>query len=279
MIEFFSIIFLFSGLIVASYYDLKTTEIPDKFAYFLLVLSVLLFFLYHLNLRDLETFKKSLVSSLLVSGLAFLMYFFGHWGLGDSFLLSSASFSFFYSPLKKTFINPQIDYLFNVFIVGVFYILLYTFLISFRNKYVKKSLKEKLKKEGKKIFLFSVFLFVNFSLLSLILLSKILISLVLIPTIFTVGIIVLWIYLKTCEKLFIKKVSVKKLKIGDVLLESKRWDGIDRNTIKEIKKKGKKYVYVKSGIAFAPVFLISLILTVFFGNLYLMIIKSLYFLL
>jgi len=278
MIEFISLLILFCGLAIASYYDLKTTEIPDRLAYALLALGIILFFSYHFTMKNWEVFKTSLISSLILLAIGFGMYFFGHWGLGDSFLLASSGFLFFSNPTNKVFINPQIDYLFNVFLVGIFYVLFYSFLVFLRNEKFPKIFSEEIKKQAKWILVFLAFLIVFFSVLSFITFKKVFSIQSAFSILIAFLLTILWIYLKSGEKLFVKKIKIEELKVGDVLLESKRWDGIDKKTLEKIRKSGKKYVYIKTGIAFAPVFLLALIFTLLFGNLYLSFLKMILFL-
>ncbi|MEM5784482.1 MAG: A24 family peptidase [Candidatus Aenigmatarchaeota archaeon] len=83
-----------------------------------------------------------------------------------------------------------------------------------------------------------------------------------------------WFSKNGIEKIFIKKINSKNLKVGDVLgedikslnLSSKRIKGLTETDIKKIQKL-KKYVKIKDGVRFGPVFPISIIITYYFGNL------------
>jgi len=76
------------------------------------------------------------------------------------------------------------------------------------------------------------------------------------------------IYGKLVEKIcFIKRVPVSKLKIGDVLLENKLWEGISAAELRKIRKQ-KKYVWIKEGVRFAGVFPITLLLYHFQGCMF-----------
>ncbi|MEM5875380.1 MAG: prepilin peptidase [Candidatus Aenigmatarchaeota archaeon] len=267
MIEIISLIILFFGLLIASYYDLKTTEIPDKFAYIFLSIGVILF-IVNSYINNFNNFIDNFIISLLISTIGFIMYFFGQWGLGDSFLLASSTFFLFFKTSKSFFIYPQLDFFSNLIIVGSFYIPLYSLPGFLRDKKAKKLFINRVKEFSSRI-LFLIFLFsILFLVISFYLLKQIFIRPLIFVVTFTLFLNYLWIYLKACEKMFIKRIKVNELKVGDVLLESKRWDGIDKKEIEKIKKARKKYVYIKNGVAFAPVFLISLIVTLLIGNLY-----------
>jgi prepilin signal peptidase PulO-like enzyme (type II secretory pathway) len=86
-------------------------------------------------------------------------------------------------------------------------------------------------------------------------------------SIFSLALFFLWIFVKTVEDVaFKKRILVSKLKVGDVLFESKVWEGISEKELKKIKASGKKFVWIKEGVRFAPVFPLALILTLLYGN-------------
>ncbi|MFH7880647.1 MAG: prepilin peptidase [Candidatus Aenigmatarchaeota archaeon] len=278
MIELISLIILFLGLVYASYYDLKTTEIPDLFAYIFLALALFLFFFYG-YLNNFNNFLNNFFISLTISLIGFLMYFFGQWGLGDSFLLAASSFYLFFKIPKSFLIYSQLDFFTNVIIVGAFYIPIYMLPKFLRDKKAKNFFILSVKKNFvKNIFLIIITLIVFLSI-SFLFFNQFLIKPAIFILTFSLFLTLLLFYLKSCEKILIKKILVKNLKPGDVLLESKRWDGIDKECIERIKRSGKKYVYIKNGVAFSPVFLISLVITLLYGNLYFHILRIFFFLL
>jgi prepilin signal peptidase PulO-like enzyme (type II secretory pathway) len=90
----------------------------------------------------------------------------------------------------------------------------------------------------------------------------------LLPLVLFVSLILLWKFVKVVEDVgFKKRISVSKLKVGDVLLESKRWDGITEAELRKIKKSGKKFVTIKTGVRFGPVFSLALLFTFFYGDI------------
>ena len=73
-------------------------------------------------------------------------------------------------------------------------------------------------------------------------------------------------YAKSIEnKAFTRKIPTNKLKLGDVLVSDK-WRGLTKKDINQIKK-SKKFVYIKEGIRFAPVFVITVLVTALYGGL------------
>jgi prepilin signal peptidase PulO-like enzyme (type II secretory pathway) len=85
--------------------------------------------------------------------------------------------------------------------------------------------------------------------------------------IITLGIYLLLKFVKVVEEVgFKKRISVSKLKVGDVLAEEKFWKGINEKEIEKIKKSGKKFVWIKEGVRFAPTFFLALIFTLYYGD-------------
>ena len=83
----------------------------------------------------------------------------------------------------------------------------------------------------------------------------------------TFGFFLFWKFAKTVENVgFKKKISVSKLREGDVLESSRIWEGITKEQLRKIKNSGKKYVKIKDGVRFAPSFSLALIFTYFQGD-------------
>jgi len=86
------------------------------------------------------------------------------------------------------------------------------------------------------------------------------------PLIAILALFVIWKFTKSVEEVgFKKRIPVSKLKVGDVLLESKKWEGITKKELKKIKR-SRKYVTVKEGVRFAPSFVLALLFTLYFGD-------------
>ncbi len=266
MFEFLLLFIAFAGTLIASYYDLRTTEIPDLLPIFMIISGILINFSNFLLTKNLENFFLSLLNGILFAAIGFSLYFSGQWGGGDAFLLTAIGFLI----PKNFFIQSDLPFFFtfltNLFFLGSLYMIIYSIIHALKNKSVMKDFKKQIEKFS----LFLVILFFSFFGISLAL-SQILFKIIDIKTSFltsiiTLVLILIWMFSKSVEKSFVKRIPISQLKVGDVLLESKRWDGITEKEIKEIKKSGKKYVYVKSGVCFAPAFFIALIFTFLYGN-------------
>lgn len=242
---FISLIFL----TIASYQDLKTTEINDLLLYAFLIFSILINVLEGLLSKNFEIIINSLLNGIFASFIAFLLYYFGFWGAGDSFLLSSICFLNILN--RKAFF---LVYFLILGIVGFVYGIFYSLFLFIKNrKKIKFQTNEK-----KIIFLSSISfcLFLLFSLFS---------KLFLIPFFLFLFITFSIFFNKIERDWMIKKIATKNLKVGDVLLESKKWVGITESELRKIRKKY-KFVYIKEGIRFAPSFLISFIVYLIFES-------------
>jgi prepilin signal peptidase PulO-like enzyme (type II secretory pathway) len=81
------------------------------------------------------------------------------------------------------------------------------------------------------------------------------------------GFFLLWKFVKTVENVgFKRKIPMPQLKVGDVPLDYKIWEGITEKELKKIKGSGKKYVWIKEGVRFAPAFPLALIFTILVGD-------------
>ena len=68
------------------------------------------------------------------------------------------------------------------------------------------------------------------------------------------------------QNLFKKKINVKDLQLGDVPVDSK-WKVMTEKELAKMKKKGGS-IWIKEGIRFAPVFIITILVSLFYGNLF-----------
>ena len=96
----------------------------------------------------------------------------------------------------------------------------------------------------------------------------------------------LWIFVKAIEKVaMLKYITPDKLTEGDWIAEEVKYKGklicspkdlgIEKKQIRQVvnlyKKKRIKKILIKEGIPFVPSFLIAFVITVFFGNLLLLV--------
>ncbi len=250
--------------IISGIWDLFTTEVPDQIPY-AMVGSGILYWAYNwLSTGNIQLFSISLFTGTLLLGLGLLMYKKGQWGAADAWVLAGIAYMI---PVYNgsVFILP---YLMNFVFVALGYVILYALLVGFQNRaIVANGLKKDLNKNSKILTLPPVAIFIALVIASAYN-SSALNYWFAAP--FSLVILVLWRYAKVIENtVFTKKISTKKLRTGDVL-EKNIWIGLTSKEIKRLKT-SKKYVTVKDGIRFVPVFTITLLLTLLGFNLFLMI--------
>ena len=244
---FFKIFISIVFLSIASYQDLKTTEISDNLLYLFLFFSIFINILESLVKNDVNILINSLMNGTFVTIFSIIFYYSGQWGAGDSFLFSSIGFL---NPFNED-ISFSFFYFLLLSFVGFFYAFLNAFSIFFlQKKKIRFSMEEK---KFLVLILFTVLF--SFSLIKF--------SLVFLFIEFLSLLVFALVFFRKIERLMIKRVAIDHLKEGDVLLEFKKWVGITKREIEELKKRGKKFVYVKEGIRFAPAFLLSFLFYVF----------------
>jgi len=274
MFGFFLLLTAFTGSMLASIWDLKTTEIPDEIPYTMMVIGLLIHSIESFLMWDYIPFLQSCVAGLSLLGLGLLMYYTGQWGGGDAKILSAIGFLL--PVLNKNSPLPfPLIYLFNVFLIGSGYMILYAIVLSLIKKEIIFRFVKDVKASSKFLFISVVMvtvlisaLFVTFNFGSYKnMLTPEFLHLVIVSVLGTTSLFLMLRFVKTVENVGFKtKIPISKLKVGDVLLESKVWDGITKEELKKIKKSGKKYVWIKEGVRFAPTFPLALAFTILYGD-------------
>jgi len=201
----------------------------------------------------------------------FFLYYTGQWGGGDAKILSSLGFLLPDFSLNKSVFPFPVSLLFNVFFLGTIYMIAYMIIFSIFNKRIFRTFLDDLRQFRRNEIFLMIAVMVS-------------ITLILIPTFPIIGffrtiysflgffslatfIYFLYKFVRIVERVgFRRKIKVSELKEGDVLEDSKIWEGLKKEEVERIKKSGKKYVTIKEGVRFAPVFFISLIFTISFGD-------------
>ena len=205
--------------------------------------------------------------------LGLLMYLLKQWGDGDAWLLGALGFLF---PDTSGFVAKHVmpfpfTLLFNFFLVSLIYLVVYSLFLGWRNRKIGKIYLSYLKGQSK-MFVFLIAVFFAFSWGSAFYLYSLspvslepTISMLLFPFFLTL-ILLFTFYAKVIEEhIFRKRINTKDLKVGDVILEG-RWRGLRKEEIAEIRRR-RKYVWVKEGVRFAPVFVFVMLISIFYGDL------------
>ncbi len=299
-INLISLFFAFIVLLVASITDIKKREVPNWLSFSFLGIVIFLKLIGFIFTFDyVEFLLFPLICFLIFYALGNLMYYGQVFGGGDIKLLFGLSVAFSSSLIYQAFnqifpfsfnqINSSfylifqnepfiVSFMLNSLAMGGIYGVLYClFLIVFSRKNQKifyKEFYQKLKlKDKESKFIFYTFICLSIIFLILSLLDKLFlffaISFLILPFLFfSVKIIE--------EKFMIKSVFPKNLSEGDWISQKFKVKnkflvpnvhGLSMKELEFIKKNYSKKVKIKEGLPFVPVFLISLIISLIFGNL------------
>ena len=272
----------FVVLLIGSFTDLKTREVPDWLNYGLIISGIGLNLLFSAVYSNSSFIINSLVGLAVFFGIAYIMFYAGQWGVGDSKMLMGLGAMI---GIDASFKTSQFIFGFfiNALFIGAVYGLLWSIFLVFKGKKkflreFNKILSEKKISAAKKIVLICVvLLLILFFLVGAGYIKVMLLSLaLLILTAFY-----LWIFAKAIEKTSMYKlVEPSKLTEGDWIVKDvfvgKEYIcgpkdlGIEKKQIKrliELYKQGRvKKILIKEGIPFVPSFLIAFAVTWVFGN-------------
>jgi len=283
MLELISAAIALIGSTIAGIWDLKTTEIPDEIPDVMIILGLTIAFIESVFTSNYSYLLSSVIYGVGFFCLGFLMYYLGQWGGGDAKILSAVGFLLPFSPIPHDYLFPfPISFLFNVFIVGAVYMLAYAFIFALINKTIVSKFAKDLKGSQKilsigSIVLLVCFLGLNWFFSVYLLGEKNILSIIYNSVLLLIGSISLFLLFKFARAVenfgFKMKIPISKLKVGDVLLDSKVFEGITEKELNKIRRSGKKHVWVKEGVRFGLAFPLALIFTLFFGDSILFLIK------
>lgn len=273
------LIVAFIGSIYAAIWDLRTTEIPDEIPHAMIAFALIFYAIQSVIESNYWIFLDSLIYGGVILALGFIMYYAGQWGGGDAKILAAIIFLL---PISNTTFPFPITYLLNVFVIGAAYMIIYSFALALMNRKIFSAFFVDVRKQKALIALGSIALFATFAVINYEILAVLsypinlayLLGNSLIPLVGFLGLYVIWRFAKAVEDVgFKKKIPISKLRIGDVLIDSKLWEGITAKQLKKIKKSGKRTVWIKEGVRFAPTFPLALAFTLIYGEFLLLILK------
>lgn len=263
---------------IAAAYDLKTTEVPNWVFYAILAAGIPLVALNAYLNSSFDMFALSGVTGLGLLALGYGMYRAGQWGGADmvllaliGFLMPSAHLGF----ASATAFPFGVSFLMNLFLVGAVYMLAYSLVFALRNGRVIKSFKDDLRGNARSMFFFCAAVFLIFAGLSwylgqmfggMVTASDSLVW-VSVPTASMLAFYVVYRFAKVVENVgFRRKIPVSQLRAGDMLMDERKLVGIEEAQVRRMKRSGKRHVWIKEGVRFAPAFPLALLFTLFFGD-------------
>lgn len=268
----YNVIFLFVlaliWIIFATIQDLKKREIANWLNFSLIIFALGFRFFYSLfSQNNFSFFYEGLIGLGIFFILGNLLYYGKLFAGGDAKLMIALGAVL---PFSENFLvntNIFILFLFIFLFIAATYSIIISLVLSFKNfKKFKKEFSIILNK-NKKLLYFPMFLGL------ILMLSGFIENLLFILGIFIFVLLYFYIYAKAVdEACMVKKIKsselregdwiYKDLKIGKRLIKA-RWSGLNKKDIRWIKK-NRRFVLIKQGIPFTPVFLISFLIFFYF---------------
>ncbi len=273
----------FIALLIGSYTDFKTREVPDWANFGLIAAGFGINLLFSIVYWKINFIIGSIVGFAVFFAIAWIMFYTGQWGGGDSKILMGLGAMIGIDVFSKE-IPFLADFLINALVIGALYGILWSFLLIAKNrkKFIKSFRKLNSSKKiilAKKIVLVLFFVFVLIALLAPGTFAR-LISIYL--ALITALTFYLWVAVKAVEdSCMLKFVKPQQLTEGDWIAKEIKVDGkyiagpkdlgIEKKQIRKLiefyKKRKIRNVLIKEGIPFVPSFFIAFIVTLAFGNL------------
>jgi Flp pilus assembly protein protease CpaA len=268
-----------AALVVASYTDLKTREVPDWISYGLMFSGLGLRLLFSVSNFDWLIFLEGVAGFLLFVGVGYLMYYTGQWGGGDSKLLMGLGAII---GLKFTAFPDLLVLFVNILLTGAVYGVIWigALTILHYNKIRRNLLRSIKKVKGKSYYILAYSL--TIILLSLVISRNILtLTILFILALLPLLSLYLFLFVKVVEKVAMYKLVLPtQLTEGDWLVDNvvvggqriagPKDLGVSKIQINELirlhRQKKIKKIMIKNGIPFVPSFLIGFLITVVFGN-------------
>ena len=272
----------FLVLLIGSYTDIKTREVPDWVNFGLIGTGFGINLLFSIIFWNINFILASIIGFAIFFAIAWVMFYTGQWGGGDSKILMGLGAVIGIDFFSKQFF--LFGFLINALLLGALYGILWAVFSIFRNR--KKFVKEfKKSSKNKKIILSKRIVFILFIILILVglfipnNLVKLMMFYVAVVSVLT---FYLWISIKAVENVsMLKYVKPQQLTEGDWIAKDVKVDGkyitgpkdlgIEKKKIKkliEFYKRGKvKRILIKEGIPFVPSFFAAYVVTLIYGNL------------
>jgi Flp pilus assembly protein protease CpaA len=264
------------GFGYAAYKDLRTTEFPDWLPYAIILLAIGARGAFAFVLADWWILVSSLFMGALLLGSGLLLYYTKQWGDGDAWLFGALGFLYPSTaglPEVSVSIIPfPLIIIFNFFMLSFLYLVVYSVALGLRNKKELHTFFISLRKDIKGIGLvtagfaaacaaFGTYLF------SVGRVPPFLIYMFFVFPGFLLALLVFIRYGRFVENnLFKRQINVSDMKSGDVPADAK-WKVMTPKELAELKKRGGK-IWIKEGVRFAPVFIITVLVTLFYGSLF-----------
>lgn len=280
ILEYILLLAALVGSALAGIVDLKTTEIPDWIPHTMIGMGIAGNAAISILTGSYESIGLSLAFGIGFLAFGFFLYYTGQWGGGDAKILSSIGFLLPQLSINKSIFPFPLGFFFNVFFVGAVYMIGYTIILALSNKKIIENFLWRLKGSVKELVYLTVSIVAIIALAGFLAIKKLeFIELNQIAFFgssilgISIFMFLLWKLTKSVEEVgFKRRIRISQLKEGDVLEDSKIWEGLSKKEVEKIKKSKRGYVIIKEGVRFAPTFFLALLATLLFGDIVLLII-------
>ena len=282
MLEIMLTIIALTGLLIASYTDLKSREVPDWLSYGILSSALGIRLIFSLN-GNWNILFSGLFGFGVLFAVGYLFYIVSQWGGGDAKLLMGMGAVIGISlPFSALSLNV-LWYFLALLLVGSIYGLAWMFFLMIKSwKEMSKPILTTLKKHHLlhiALSVITIFLFI------LTFFNKLFWPLVLFP----LPLFYLFITINLVEEMnFYRRISPLKLTEGDWLAEEVKANGkvlmekktVEKEDILKLRKwigeKNIKKVLIKDGIPFSPSFLLAYFLFLFGEKIWSIVLNKLF---
>lgn len=279
----FSILLVLSFilLLIESFFDLKSREVPDYVSYGFIAIAMLSKIIYSINISSIKPALYSIIFGVIFFIFGLVLFYLRIWGGADVKIL--AGFAVMFSGIGISWLKVLLAAILGAGIWSSFWVLVYFFMYP---SHILQELSEKLKQEKHKqyLVLHTAIIFILLSLLFYIIKATYLqyiqlwfhtISLILLLfAVLSIAYFYIYHLIWAIEKTsLIKTLTPKQLSEGDWLVHDLKLNntkisakspyGLTKEEISKIKKAKIKQVMIKEGIPFIPAFLFVFIFLMF----------------
>ncbi|MGV8086192.1 MAG: prepilin peptidase [Candidatus Woesearchaeota archaeon] len=276
-----SLIITLIFLIIASIIDIKTREVPDYLSFGLIFIAFAIALAYTIIYKEYFYLINTLLGFVLSLIIAYIMFYLGQWGGGDSKLIMGlgAIIGFNVFPIFGETNLWFLVLIISIIFFGAAYGLMWSITLAIRKRKIfLENLKLWVNRRGIIItrrILLVIIVLLTIAILTIIPKDYTFIMLFFVSVIYLL--FYLWLFVKVIEETcMIKEVTINKLTEGDWIYKDvyigKKFItgpkdlGVSREQIVLLKKysaKGKiKTVIIKEGIPFIPAFLLAYVATI-----------------
>ncbi len=267
VVNYFLIVIALIWIIIAVIQDFRKREVANWLNFSLIVISLTYRAFISIFSLDYRFFVYGLIGFAIFFILANIFYYGRVFAGGDAKLLMALGAVLPFSLLFYENLEIFIYFIFLLMICGSIYGLIYSIVLSYKNKqaFSKEFLKQ-FSKNKKLVHIFVIFSILIF-ILVLFIKQYLFIWFFLVILLFPF----LYIYAKALEEsCLVKLKKVKDLTVGDWLYKEVKvgkkvvrphWEGLTEKDL-AVLKKSKKKILIKEGIPFTPAFLVAFIVLI-----------------